>query len=194
LLVGIAATTVTAIRWISDYPAATLATDVVVLVQTNTPNGFAKVAMSDLMDYVGLNATNLATQAQLTSSTNVILSTSTNSAKSYADSTFALSAQTNALLAGATNSAKSYADATFHPKSLDVITNNHAATFTMYAPLLSLSSSSTNGPADNELVGAHWVRGLQINGFLGYNSTNLAPGYVYGATPYLYVFRYNSGV
>lgn len=56
----------------------------------------------------------------------------------------------------------------------------------MTGPLFS-SSPSTNAPEHDELVTAEWVRSLLINGVLMYNSTNLAPGFVRGAVPFLYL-------
>lgn len=64
----------------------------------------------------------------------------------------------------------------------DVLSKGSNAPVPVYS-----TSSTTNDPFPNEFPVAGWVRGLLVNGFLEYNSTNLAPGFVYGAQPFLFV-------
>jgi len=46
---------------------------------------------------------------------------------------------------------------------------------TVYGPVLSTSTTATNGPAANEFVSAQWVRGLLSGGEILYNNTNRHP-------------------
>lgn len=49
------------------------------------------------------------------------------------------------------------------------------------------TSPSNSAPLNSEFATAGWIRRLLINGFVGYNSTNLLPGLVKGAQPYQYL-------
>lgn len=62
----------------------------------------------------------------------------------------------------------------------------HTTGDTVSGPIFT-TSSSTNSPQHDELVTAEWVRSLLVNGQVLYNSTNLAPGRVYSAQPFLYI-------